>query len=85
MSTPVNGKPSWISSTNAIWSNPKFPTYWVIGKLDDIGKDFGYIHANGMFFGHNKTDEWCFWNGSELETATENDVIVECVARKGQS
>ena len=35
MSTPVNGHPSWISSTNAIWSNPDNPTNWVIGKLDN--------------------------------------------------
>ena len=82
MSTPVNGHPSWISSTNAIWSNPDFPADWVIGKLDDIGKGFGYIHSEGMFLGQN---EWLYWNGSELKTPKENDIIVECVPREGES
>ena len=82
MSTPVNGHPSWISSTNAIWSNPDFPADWVIGKLDDIGKNFGYIHSKGMFLGQN---EWLYWNGSELKTPKENDIIVECVPREGES
>ena len=82
MSTSVNGKPSWISSTNAIWCNPNDNDYWMIGKLDDIGKNFGYIHSKGMFFGEN---EWLYWNGSELKTPKENDIIVECVAREGES
>ena len=82
MSTPVNGKPSWISSTNAIWCTPDDTDYWIIGKLDDIGTDFGYIHSEGMFLGQN---EWLYWNGSELKTPKENDIIVECVAREGES
>ena len=82
MSTPVNGKPSWISSTNAIWYTPNDTDYWMIGKLDDIGKNFGYIHSKGMFLGQN---EWLYWNGSELKTPKENDIIVECVPREGES
>ena len=82
MSTPVNGKPSWISSTNAIWCAPNDTDNWVIGKLDDIGKNIGYILSKGMFLGQN---EWLYWNGSELKTPKENDVIVEYVAREGES
>ena len=82
MSTPVNGKPSWISSTNAIWCTPNDTDYWMIGKLDDIGKNSGYIHSKGMFWGQN---EWLYSNGSELKTPKENDIIVECVAREGES
>ena len=82
MSTPVNGKPSWISSTNAIWCTSNDTDYWMIGKLDDIEKNFGYIHSKGMFLGQN---DWLYWNGSELKTPKENDIIVECVAREGES
>ena len=85
MSTAVNGRPSWISSRNAIWSNPDISTYWVIGKLEDVGTDSGYIYANGMFFGPNKTDNWRFSNGSELKTLDKNDVIVECTFENGES
>ena len=82
MSTPVNGKPSWVSSTNAIWCIPSDTDYWIIGKLDDIGKNFGYIHSKGMFLVQK---EWLYWNGSELKTPKENDIIVECVPREGES
>ena len=34
MSTPVNGQPSWISSTNAIWCTSTDTDYWIIGKLE---------------------------------------------------
>jgi hypothetical protein len=84
MSTAVNGHPSWISSMNAIWSNPDIPTNWVIGKLEAIGLNFGYIHARGMFFGPEKTDNWRFWNGNQLKPLTKNDLIVECLFEKGE-
>ena len=84
LSTPVNGHPSWISSTNAIWSNPEYPDWWMIGKLDNIGQ-IGKIIATGMFFGQTKSYEWCYFKGSELKTPEEDDIIVECIARKGES
>ena len=84
LSTTVNGHPSWISSTSAIWSNPKFPDWWMIGKLDDIGQ-IGNIIATGMFFGQTKTYEWRYSIGSELKTPAEDDIIVECTAEKGES
>ena len=84
LSTPVNGNPSWISSTNAIWSNPEYPDWWMIGKLDDIGQ-IGNIIATGMFFGQTKAYEWLYWNGIELKTLEEDDIIVECTAEKGES
>ena len=58
MSTVVNGHPSWISSTNAIWSNPDNPTNWVIEKLDRIRENKIYILAKRMFFGQEKIDNW---------------------------
>ena len=84
MSDVVNGRPSWISATNAIWSNPDNPTNWVIGKLEAIGTNFGYIHANGMFFGPKKTDDWTFRYRIELtlNKMDKNDVIVECLFEK---
>ena len=86
MSTFVNGHPSWISSTNAIWSNPDNPTNWVIGKLEAIGTNFGYIHAYGMFFGPKKTAMWSFRYRIELtlNKMNKNDVIVECLFEKGE-
>ena len=86
MSTVVNGQPSWISSTNAIWSNPKHPTIWMIGKLEAIGTNFGYIQAYGMFFGPKKTDVWSFRPRIELalNKMNKNDVIVECLFEKGE-
>ena len=84
MSSVINGRPSWISSTNAIWSNPDNPTHWVIGKLEAIGTNFGYIHAGGMFFGPKKTDNWTFRYRIELtlNKMNKNDVIVECLFEK---
>ena len=84
LSTPVNGHPSWISSTNAIWSDPEYPDWWLIGKLDDIGQIAGGIIATGMFLGQTKTYEWRYWKGSELKTPAEDDIMVECIARKGE-
>ena len=86
MSAPVNGHPSWISSTNAfaIWHHSKLPHVWMFGMLEGIGGDSVGILAKGMFFGKNETVEWRYRNGSGLQTPKENDIIVECVAREGE-
>ena len=55
MSTVVNGQPSWVSSTNAIWSNPDNPTNWVIEKLDHIGENNIHISLQEeCFLGQKK-------------------------------
>ena len=84
MSTAVNGHPSWISSMNAIWSNPDIPTDWVIGKLEAIGENKGYIYSRGMFFGPKKTDNWRFRNKNGMKKIDKNNVIVECLFEKGE-
>ena len=48
----------------------------MIGKLEDIGTNLGYIHARGMFFGPKKTNDWTFWDGNEQKTLNKNDVTI---------
>ena len=85
MSDVVNGRPSWISSTNAIWSNPDNPTNWVIEKLDRIRENKIYILAKRMFFGQEKIDNWRLCNVNELKIPNnKNGVISECLFEKGK-
>ena len=46
----VNGQPSWISSSSALWYNVNVlhtESDWMIGPLEYIGKDRGGISSHG--------------------------------------
>ena len=83
----VNGKTSWISSSNsyALWYNPTSED-WLIGKLDDLGANSGYIASNGnqgiSSCPYNVTkDAWKYWNEAWI-IADANDISIECLTGK---
>ena len=80
----VNGKTSWISSSNnnALWYNPPSED-WLIGSLDDLGSSTGGIATNGnqgiSSCPYNvPNDAWEYWNNG-WNIADANDVSIECL------
>ena len=82
----VNGKTSWISSSNtALWYNAG-GNYWMIGLVDNLGTSVGGIASTlsqgGLSCPHNvPNDEWLYFNydsGSWI-IADANDVSIECL------
>jgi hypothetical protein len=80
----VNGKTSWISSSNnnALWYNAA-PEDWIIGSLDDLGANLGSITSNGNQ-GRSScpysvpNDAWEYWNDAWI-IADATDVSIECL------
>ena len=80
----VNGKTSWISSSNnnALWYNPPSED-WLIGSLDDLGTSYGGIASNGDQ-GRSScpysvpNDAWEYWNDAWIIADTA-DVSIECL------
>ena len=82
----VNGKTSWISSSNtALWYNA-VGMDWMIGYVENLGTDFGSISSTG---GQGRSscpynvpnDAWQYANydiGSWI-IADANDVSIECL------
>ena len=80
----VNGKKSWISSSNnnALWYNAA-PEDWIIGSLDDLGANLGLIASNGnqgiSSCPYNvPNDAWEYWNDAWI-IADDNDVSIKCL------
>ena len=82
----VNGKTSWISSSNtALWYNAG-GNYWMIGLVNNLGTSVGGIASTlsqgGLSCPHNvPNDEWLYFNydsGSWI-IADANDVSIECL------
>ena len=82
----VNGKTSWISSSNnALWYNPASHD-WMIGSVDNLGSVTGFISSNGnqgiSSCPYNvPNDAWVYINyeiGSWI-IADANDVSIECL------
>ena len=78
-SSVVNGKPSYkMDDVAAIWYSTE-TTDWIIGKIDDLGSDYGGIAVKNIFVG--LTDEknaWEYVAGGEWKKAGKNDIIVKC-------
>ena len=80
----INGKTSWISSSNtALWYNPA-SIEWSIGLVDDLGTVTGGISSTGAqgrsscpYYVPN--DAWEYWNNG-WNIADANDVSIECLA-----
>ena len=83
----VNGKTSWISTSNncALWYAPL--DVWLIGFEDDLGTSTGGIL--GIASNGNQgilscpyavpNDAWMYWNNGWI-IADANDVSIECLA-----
>ena len=92
-SSPVNGRPSWTSESQAIWYVPSIKE-WAIGNLEDIGLRISGITSQGKeikvgggtSFGNSEAYDpqdvlsWNYWNVDEFVSPDEkNDIIVECI------
>ena len=81
----VNGKTSWISSSNnnALWYNTASDD-WMIGSLDDLGANFGGISSTGNQ-GRSScpynvpNDAWKYAGNGAWQIADANDVSIECL------
>ena len=79
----VNGKTSWISSSNnALWYSAAFED-WFIGSLDNLGANTAYIISYGnqgiSSCPYNvPKDAWKYSNNGWI-IADANDVSIECL------
>ena len=80
----VNGKTSWISSSNtALWYNPESED-WMIGSVNDLGTNFGGISSIGSQ-GRSScpynipNDAWEYVDNVGWIIANANDVSLECL------
>lgn len=82
LSGTVNGKPSWESSTQAIWYIPQFND-WGIGDKYYIGTTYrGLATGTGGYQGDFYPDDapqnmWYYWTGS-FWSSQFNDIVIEC-------
>ena len=83
----MNGKTSWISSSNtALWRSNHEGNFWMIGLVDNLGTMYGGIasifHQGSLCPYNVPNDAWVYANydsGSWI-FADANDVSIECLA-----
>ena len=80
----VNGKTSWISSSNtALWSNAASGD-WLIGSVDNLGTNTGGIASTGVQ-GRSScpynvpNDAWKYAGDGSWIIADANDISIECL------
>ena len=80
LSSNVNGRPSWISISQAIWYIPQFRN-WAVGPLKSIGTTNRGISSRF----YNEADDpqnvkyWDYYKSGIGWVSTDvNDVIIEC-------
>ena len=89
LSSTFNKRPSWKSKSQAIWN---IRNEWVIGNLDDVGKDESSgkldLGITSQEDDHEEVDDpqdivsWIYYNGDKdewLSPEKKNDIIVECI------
>ena len=83
-SSLVNGKPSWTSTSQAIWYDQP-SNDWMIGYLDNIGTSTVEMYsdsANGCPFDIASV-EWNYWYNDVWTSAGPNEIKLQCL--KGNS
>ena len=76
-SSKVNGKPSWISTSNAIWFAEGF---WLIGYLDGIGQSSGGIYSNYVSqCPFDLSSEKWHYSDNGWKSAGPNEIKLECL------
>ena len=81
----VNGKTSWISSSNtALWYIAT-SVDWIIGSVDDLGTYTGGITPTGNQGISScpydvANDDWEYWNNNVWIIPDANDINVECLS-----
>ena len=80
----MNGKTSWISSSNtALWSNAASGD-WLIGSVDNLGTNTGGIASTGAQ-GRSScpynvpNDAWKYAGDGSWIIADANDISIECL------
>ena len=80
LSSIVNGRPSWISISQAIWYIPQFKN-WAVGPLESLGTTNRGISSRF----YNEADDpknikyWDYYkSGSGWISPEVNDIIIEC-------
>ena len=85
ISDVVNGKPSWIMNSHAIWY---YNDDVNIGLKEFIGKNHAYIYASNVARGpDDSSNVWMYNTSSEKDYAKagENDVRVQSLSEKGKN
>ena len=84
LSDDVHGKPSWTSSSMAIWYIP-VSKVWGIGPLESIGSSIvGIFGPNNVLDYPHEIKQWNYViDENTIETATETDVIIKCMDSDG--
>ena len=82
LSGTINGKPSWESSTQAIWYIPQFQDWGIGSKYDKGGLYRGLATGTGGYQGEFYPNElpfnmWYYWTGSYWSSQF-NDIVIEC-------
>ena len=80
----VNEKPSWASSTHAIWYIPDF-NQWAIGNLDWIGNKSrsAFTNLEEYQLPDYYSNAWKYWNGNSFVPTNPNDIKVKCADNEG--
>ena len=86
LSGTINGKPSWESSTQAIWYIPQFQDWGIGSKYDKGGLYRGLATGTGGYQGEFYPNElpfnmWYYWTGSYWSSQF-NDIVIECEGNK---
>ena len=79
----VNGKTSWISSSNtALWYNAGSDD-WMIGSVDNLGSGTGGISSTGnqgiSSCPYNVPNDAWMYSNNGWNIADANDVSIECL------
>ena len=80
LSTEVNGKESWTTSSNAIWYAPEYKL-WGIGNLANKGKNVRFISSRFVYDLDQPYDvEYWYYSrsGSWIKNGSATDVTVKC-------
>ena len=77
----VNGKPSWISDSHAIWYVIEYNA-WAIGSIENIGTTVQGITSGDSTFRcpfDMASEYWHYYNISDWINAGANGIKVECL------
>ena len=79
-SSIINGLPSWISNSQAIWYTQEL-NKWVIGPLDQIGTIYSAIAGkNGFSCPFDiPSEKWKYVQNGIWASATSNEISVNCL------
>ena len=79
LSSPINGKPSWTSESQAIWFILQW-NQWAIGPIDSLGTTSRGIRSSQY---SKDPQNVVSWDYNDIESgwwSAENDILVECIS-----